>query len=141
MRLEEPFFGEIRGFAGDGVDPLIVYTRLFLTVRGASVLNPSDPDRLDRGRFKRIWTAPEYYGGLGNTFQYKGFDLTVFIQFTKQKGRSHLSDYYKPAASLPANMPVEFLNRWRKAGDETAIQKLSSYFSQTPLHCSLRSIF
>jgi TonB-linked SusC/RagA family outer membrane protein len=39
---------------------------------------------------------PVYYGGLGNTFSYKGFSLDIFLQFSKQKGYNALRVYYYP---------------------------------------------
>jgi len=39
---------------------------------------------------------PKYYGGLGNTFSYKGFSLDIFLQFSRQRGYNALRVYYYP---------------------------------------------
>jgi len=70
-----------------------------------------------------------YFGGIANSFSYKGFKLNIFIQFVKQTGINHLSLFGLPGifSSLP-NEPVEVLNRWQKQGDVSSVQKYSQQF-------------
>ncbi|WP_159445051.1 SusC/RagA family TonB-linked outer membrane protein [Filimonas lacunae] len=53
----------------------------------------------DNGRGDYLYagnTAPQFFGGLNNSLTYKNFQLDVFIQFTKQKGRSIAATAYNP---------------------------------------------
>lgn len=52
---------------------------------------------------------PKYYGGLGNTFSYKGFSLDIFLQFTKQKGYNMIKAYYYPLG-YKVNLPAYLAN-------------------------------
>ncbi|WP_324676365.1 TonB-dependent receptor [Hymenobacter sp. GOD-10R] len=66
---------------------------------------------------------PTWYGGFDNTFTYKGFDLTVFLQYSGgnmvyNTTRSGLLTTY-----LNNNLE-EIKDRWQKPGDQTDIQKL-----------------
>ncbi len=73
---------------------------------------------------------PKYYGGVGNTFSYKGWELDVFCEFRKQEGQNFLS-----LTNIPGNMfnqPTQVLDRWQKAGDKTAFQKYTANSFGTP---------
>ncbi|AUP78283.1 SusC/RagA family TonB-linked outer membrane protein [Flavivirga eckloniae] len=76
----------------------------------------------DRRRFEDL--TPKYFGGLGNTFQYKNLQLEMFFQFTKQKAFSYLSRVTYPGRSV-SNLPVSVLNRWQQVGDISPIQRYS----------------
>jgi len=94
-----------------GVDP---QTGLF-TFNGTS--RPKDQISI-----KNI--APQYYGGLQNSFQFEGFQLDIFFQFTKQNGFNYLT-----TTSAPGNMqnqPINVLNHWVKPGDLSALQKFTT---------------
>ena len=69
-----------------------------------------------------------FYGGLGNTFSYKGFELDVFFQFTK---RPYANGYINGSnASQPGilfNLPDFLLDGiWRQPGDVATKPRLSS---------------
>jgi len=69
-----------------------------------------------------------FYGGLGNTFSYKGFELDVFFQYTK---RPYANAYINSSnASQPGilfNLPDFLLDGiWRKPGDIATKPRLSS---------------
>ncbi|WP_379093847.1 SusC/RagA family TonB-linked outer membrane protein [Pedobacter sp. UC225_65] len=69
-----------------------------------------------------------FYGGLGNTFSYKGFELDVFFQFTK---RPYANGYINGSnASQPGilfNLPDFLLDGiWRQPGDIATKPRLSS---------------
>jgi TonB-linked SusC/RagA family outer membrane protein len=74
-----------------------------------------------------INTSPKFYGGLQNSFSYKGLQLDVLFQFVKQLG---LNDVF---GSLPGqegtNQPVSVLDRWQKPGDVKPIQRYNQDFS------------
>jgi len=71
--------------------------------------------------------TPKFYGGLGNTFRYKGLELDVFLQFLKQKAINYFF------GSLPGfvgtNQPTTVLDAWRKPGDIAPVQRYNSDFS------------
>ncbi|WP_158622416.1 SusC/RagA family TonB-linked outer membrane protein [Pedobacter sp. KBW06] len=79
----------------------------------------------------------KYYGGLNNSFIYKGFSLDVFLQFSKQKG-----SYTNPASfrsndfglvGFIGNIPSELYdNRWSTPGQTGAqFQKLTQDLFRT----------
>ncbi|NII28484.1 TonB-dependent receptor [Pseudoflavitalea sp. X16] len=52
-------------------------------------------------------TYPEYFGGLSNTFKYKGLSLDILFQFVKQKARSIMSaSFYPPGYMYNASAEV-----------------------------------
>lgn len=67
------------------------------------------------------------YGGLNNSFTWKGWQLDAFFSFVRQTGYSLLSAFPQPGG--PNNQPVSVLARWQQPGDVTAIQKFSYYNS------------
>jgi TonB-linked SusC/RagA family outer membrane protein len=73
-------------------------------------------------------TDPIFYGGMNNSISYKGFQLDVFIQFTKQNGFNYLKIVYGSGSVGDRfnNRPVELLNRWQKPGDVAYIQKFTT---------------
>jgi hypothetical protein len=76
----------------------------------------------------------KFMGGFGNTFTYKHFSLYTFFQFSKQTAPNWLATLYGSFAPGTGtnNMPVQALDYWKKPGDQTSIQKLTtSYFSPT----------
>ncbi len=71
---------------------------------------------------------PKFSGGLNNTFTYKGFNLSIFLQFVKQRGPNYLysiySGYFTGLAGQPlVNQPQAMLDRWKKPGDQAPIQR------------------
>jgi TonB-dependent starch-binding outer membrane protein SusC len=75
-----------------------------------------------------------YYGGVINTFSWKGFQLDFLFQFVRKKGSRDM--YYYNGSQYPgqfyqgaSNQPVTVLNRWQKPGDNTPI---GLYSTSTP---------
>jgi TonB-linked SusC/RagA family outer membrane protein len=101
-------------FIADGVDP---QTGLY-KVNGT---DPSDQNYV-------LDLTPAFYGGMGNTLRYKGFELSFLLQFTKQKGNSYLYPTYfsAPMPGTLNNQPGEVLGRWRMPRDQTNIQKFTT---------------
>ncbi|RQO75621.1 SusC/RagA family TonB-linked outer membrane protein [Pedobacter sp. KBW06] len=64
------------------------------------------------------------YGGIGNTFSYKGFQLDVFLQFTRQLGTNYMKGFVSPG--LLSNQPEVVQSRWQNEGSSSTIQKFSS---------------
>jgi TonB-linked SusC/RagA family outer membrane protein len=81
---------------------------------------------------KFITTNAKYYGGVINTFTYKGFQLDIFLQFLQRLG---VRDFYwsNGSAVYPggftagnSNQPTSVLNRWRKPGDDALVTMYST---------------
>lgn len=79
-------------------------------------------------------TLPRLFGGLQNSFKYKSLQLDLLFQFVKQEGQDNFSvlgrkpGYFSGQDNL-GNQPISVLNRWKKVGDESIIQKFSSRYS------------
>lgn len=109
-----------------GVDPLTgLYT--FRTLAGhLTFAARSTPDR-----YVNVNTDPGLFGGLGNTFTYKGFELDIFFQFCQQLGSTPLvitgqqsPGYFSRTSGQ--NKTVDVLRAWQKPGDVTDVQRLSN---------------
>jgi hypothetical protein len=73
---------------------------------------------------------PKFYGGLSNSFSFKGIHLDIFIEFKKQLGANYLAQVYN--YSVPGfqyNQPAALLSRWQKPGDHADIQKYTATYS------------
>lgn len=70
------------------------------------------------------YSAPKFYGGLNNTFGYKGFDLSFFFQFSKQEGNILPSS--APGVLNNGNQATLWLDRWRQAGDVTTLPRATT---------------
>jgi TonB-linked SusC/RagA family outer membrane protein len=96
------------------VDPQTgIYT--FQDINKDGVINSKD-----RQFLKEI--SQRYFGGLQNSFSYKGWQLDVFFQFVKQTGRSYITSFSIPGF-YNTNQPVYVLNRWVNPGNHTDVQR------------------
>lgn len=72
---------------------------------------------------------PKFFGGMNNSFTYKGVTLDVFLEFRKQTGTNYLADQ---STHVPGffyyNQPTIVLDRWNKPGDQANIQKYTSSY-------------
>ncbi len=61
---------------------------------------------------------PKYYGGLTNTFYYKGFDFGFLVSFS---GGNYILDYDRQLAAVPSETRIAlselYDNSWKKPGD------------------------
>ncbi|WP_299515835.1 SusC/RagA family TonB-linked outer membrane protein [Mucilaginibacter sp.] len=71
--------------------------------------------------------SPKYYGGLQNSFTYKGVSLDIFMQFVKQDGKNLLTGWSNLIGSAN-NLPLAFLDRWQKPGDIAPIQRYTQTY-------------
>ena len=95
----------------------------FVDSKGKPTLSPLYPD--DLKPLKKV--AIEYFGGLQNHFQYKGWNLEIFFQFTKQTGWTYLKNYFTMPGML-GNQPAVVMNRWKTSGDKEPFQKFSQSY-------------
>lgn len=71
---------------------------------------------------------PKLYGGFNNSFKYKNLELNIFFEFRNQLGRDFFSSIYSTSL-IPGrmfNQPSLVLDRWRKNGDVSEIQRFTS---------------
>lgn len=68
---------------------------------------------------------PTFYGGVGNTFQWKSLRLDLFLTFRKQTVPNYFYAAFVNGLSpgMLANQPEWVLDRWQKPGDETNVQR------------------
>ncbi|MDP9078900.1 MAG: SusC/RagA family TonB-linked outer membrane protein [Bacteroidota bacterium] len=117
----------VRGYKYAGVNPTTgVYQ--FQTANGTITSNPSAAN--GDNKFIIGNTDPKLYGGLRNTFSYKGFQLDVFFEFRKQMGMNYLGAVTN-AIGTQSNVPVDALDVWRNPGDQATYQRLTSQTSGT----------
>jgi len=68
---------------------------------------------------------PKFYGGIGNTFQYRGLRLDVFLTFRKQTVPNYFYaaffNYFTPG--VLSNQPKWVLDRWQHPDDQSKIQR------------------
>lgn len=103
---------------------------------GKPTLSPIYPD--DLKAIKKV--AASYYGGLQNNFQYKGWRLDIFFQFTKQTGWNYFrQDYTVPG--MQGNQPAALMNRWQQPGDNTLFQKFSQGYDSAFTAYLINSVF
>ncbi len=99
----------------------------------ALYLGQDDRPTTDYNFAKRVIVGnanPDFTGGFGNTFSYKGFDLNVFFTFV------YGNDIYNNGGRFMAsgfgggldNQTTEILNRWQKPGDITDVPRVSASF-------------
>jgi len=119
----------IQGYKFVGVNPTTGLYQ-FLTANGTPTYNPVAGTASQGGDYKVLGNLdPKFYGGLSNTFNYKGLQLDVFLQFTKQMGPNYLLQVYGYSPRTEGvNLPVTFLSAWKKPGNITSIQQLTETF-------------
>ena len=79
--------------------------------------------------------TPDYYGGLGNAFTYKGLSLNVFFQFKKAYSKNYLYSMYNGMSGPggAGNIPEYMLNKiWSGPGDDHAVMQRPTTGSYVP---------
>ncbi len=70
---------------------------------------------------------PDFFGGFSNTFQYKGFQLDVFVQFVGKKMVPGLQNTLYTSSSepgyLPVNLPKGYYDLFQKTNGKIATTK------------------
>jgi TonB-dependent starch-binding outer membrane protein SusC len=107
------FIGEMYHFTG--VNP---QTGIYRFETKNSNGFPSSP----QDQFPTEPITQKFYGGIGNSITYKGFQLDVFIQFVNQLGYNY-QKYFNPPGNFNDNEPTAVLGRWQSPGMMTKIQR------------------
>lgn len=128
VKVGDPYYGTAYVYLYKGVDPATGKYQFLGNDGNLTTTNPG-------AGLAREVTTPKFYGGLSNSFSYKGFTLDVFLQFSKRIGQNYLYDpvlaFRNPGSFSVnrANMPVEVLERWRNSGDISNIQRFTTRIS------------
>lgn len=100
----------------------------FLTASGVPTYSPVN---ISNNKFNDIQVIgnqdPKFYGGINNSFEYKNFQLDIFLEFKKQTGVNYLAQIY--GVNVPGgefNLPAELLSRWQRMGDKSEFQKFTT---------------
>lgn len=73
-----------------------------------------------------------FFGGLNNTFSYKNWDLSFFLQFNRRKGATN--NISTPVGSSRSNQNTSLLDRWRQPGDNDATYPAATSTPGTPIY-------
>ncbi len=111
-----------RAYNFKGVNPTTGLYQ-FLSKSGDLVSSPSGDDRTEI-----VNLDPKFYGGWSNSLSYKGFNFDFLFQFVKQNGNNSTYPLF-PGAGM-GNQMDNFIDRWRKEGDNATIQKVTQDFFQ-----------
>ncbi|MCS3800117.1 SusC/RagA family TonB-linked outer membrane protein [Niastella sp. OAS944] len=105
-----------------GVNPS-TGTYQFLDNEGKLTSSPNS----SKDRTVLINNSPILYGGIHNNIRYKRFEFDFSFQLVNRKGPNY---YFGNAAGayMNYNQPVSVLQRWRKPGDISSIQRYNSNF-------------
>ncbi|MBC9929472.1 TonB-dependent receptor [Chitinophaga qingshengii] len=107
-----------KGFQFTGIDPQTGLA-LFRKADGSTNSTVYDPDdNIILGD-----KTPKFYGGLQNTFSYKGISLEFFFQFVKQEGGSFNYGYGLAPIGSGANQNLDALGRWTTPGQGASAPK------------------
>lgn len=81
-------------------------------------------------------SQPKLIGGITNTLQYKGFDLSIFFQFSIGNKVLNLSrgTFVNMGGDIQNNQSVEALRRWQKPGDITDVARYELGSTLNNLH-------
>lgn len=98
----------------------------FYAADGTVNENPQSP--VDQTRI--INRDPKFYGGFKNTFTYKNFDLTIFLEYKHLTALNQLqfgtTPGYFSGRFSQGNQPVTVLNAWTVAGQQPPFQQFSA---------------
>jgi TonB-dependent starch-binding outer membrane protein SusC len=109
----------VKGYQFLGIDPQ-TGKPLFFSNSGASTPAEND-DYFILGN-----TDPRFYGGLQNSFTWKGISFDFLLQFVKQEGPGINYGYNTPGIGTMANQDIGALDRWKNKGDITTVPGASS---------------
>ncbi|HSI70872.1 MAG TPA: TonB-dependent receptor [Gillisia sp.] len=118
VREGEPL-GSFYGYVWGGVDPE-TGNAFYITQDGESTFEPTAADRRIIGD-----ANPDFIYGLTNTFSYKNFGLSVFLQGSQGNDIFNATRIETEGMTDSKNQSAVVLNRWREAGDITDIPRAS----------------
>lgn len=117
----------------EGIDPQTGLYQ-FEDVDGNGTMNNVDAYKIFR-------PDPQFYGGVNNTFQYKRFQFSLFVEFRKQQGKNYRSGsgLLAPPGYQYYNQPTYALDRWQQPGDIAYVQRYSPIYDAAVMNATLIS--
>jgi TonB-dependent starch-binding outer membrane protein SusC len=117
--IEGKPLGSLFGYVWGGVDPE-TGNAYYIGADGASTFSPTADDRTFIGD-----ANPDFLYGMTNTVSYKGIGLSVFLQGSQGNDLLNATRIETEGMTDAKNQSTAVLNRWRNAGDQTNIPKIS----------------
>jgi TonB-dependent starch-binding outer membrane protein SusC len=127
MYKEGASLSAIRGYRYIGIDPATGLYTFDDVNRDGKTSIPEDYMIYDKS------TDPEFYGGIGNLFHYKEFEVYFFFDFRKQRGLNYLSNLGARIPGMIYNQPTIVLQRWQPGSTDAAVTKYTTSFA-TPVY-------
>jgi TonB-linked SusC/RagA family outer membrane protein len=118
----------IKAYNYAGIDPQTgSYTYVNAKGEKGPFIPYLSPVQLDQiaDKTQVIDLAPKYYGGISNSFTYKGFSLDMFFEFRNRIGKNFLGAQSQMPGQFNVNTTTQWLRRWQKPGDITDMPKVS----------------
>ena len=121
------------GFKSAGVNPQTGIFQFYDT-NGRITNTPQQPSGSNFNDYYDLGNLdPKFFGGLGNNFSYKNFQLSVFVEFKKQLGLNYLSQLYG-TPGVEANQPEALIaTHWKAPGDNATFEKYSSQYGEAAI--------
>lgn len=70
---------------------------------------------------------PDFFGGITNTFKYKGFDLMFFLQYSYGNDQLNWNRFFQEhGGTRSTNFSNSQLDRWQQPGDITMIPRMTA---------------
>jgi TonB-dependent starch-binding outer membrane protein SusC len=102
----------------------------YYTGKGAATYTPTytrvsaGGDQVELGN-----TEPKYFGGVGNSFSYKGWSMSFFLHFSEAMAHNWLEGVYSGAipgsmSNLPTQLKLS--DFWQASGDKVVLERLTS---------------
>ena len=107
------FFGYVAG----GVDPA-TGDMYYVDRNGESTFTPAPEDRTFIGN-----PNPDFLYGMTNTFEFKNFGLSIFLQGSQGNDMFNATKVETEGMSDAKNQSIDVKNRWRNPGDATDIPR------------------
>jgi len=86
--------------------------------RDGRISTPSDIMKVGR-------IGQRFYGGFLNTLHWGNFQADIFVDFRSQTGKNYLATSSTRPGAI-GNQPVYVLDRWKKPGDRSRIQRFTT---------------
>ncbi|RRB04685.1 TonB-dependent receptor [Larkinella rosea] len=93
--------------------------RRYVDQNGDGAINASD--RVILG-----YAQPKFYGGLTNTFSYKGVELSIFMQGTSGNSIFNINRFEQESLTGVSNQSAETLNRWTPTNPSNTIPRANA---------------
>lgn len=81
----------------------------------------------------------KYYGGLSNTFSFKGFQLDILFQFVNQTNGNYLDVFGLTPGNGTSNQPSWVTDRWQNEGDASGTQMFTTSATAQNAYSNLTS--